>query len=136
MAENAGRRSRFRRRALPLCTVRTAAGTVVCERCEIADRYFARMRGLLGRKGLEPGGGMLLTPEPSVHMFFMRFPLDVVFLDRDHKVVGVRHELRPWRVAGAKGAYATLELPAGAAAAAGVVKGDVLLIEELDETPY
>jgi uncharacterized protein len=90
------------------------------------------MRGLLGRKSLDPGSGMLLTPEPSVHMFFMRFPLDVVFLDRDHKVVGVRHELRPWRVAGAKGAYATLELPAGAAAAAGLVKGDVLVIEDLD----
>ena len=124
------------RRPLPLRRVRTATGTVICERCEIADRYFARMRGLLGRKGLEPGGGMLLTPEPSVHMFFMRFPLDVVFLDRDHKVVGVRHELQPWRVAGAKGAYATLELPAGAAAAAGVVEGDVLVIEELSKTPY
>jgi uncharacterized protein len=124
------------RRSLPLRRVRTAAGVIVCERCEIADSYFARMRGLLGRKSLDPGSGMLLTPESSVHMFFMRFPLDVVFLDRDHKVVGVRHELRPWRVAGAKGAYATLELPAGAAAAAGVVKGDVLLIEELDKTPY
>src|SRR5690348_1368943 len=106
------------RRPLPLRRVRTAAGVIVCERCEIADSYFARMRGLLGRKSLDPGSGMLLTPEPSVHMFFMRFLLDVVFLDRDHKVVGVRHELRPWRVAGAKGAYATLELPAGAAAAA------------------
>jgi uncharacterized protein len=124
------------RRSLPLRRVRTTAGVIVCERCEIADSYFARMRGLLGRKSLDPGSGMLLTPEPSVHMFFMRFPLDVVFLDRDHKVVGVRHELRPWRVAGAKGAYATLELPAGAAAASGVVEGDVLLIEELDETPY
>jgi uncharacterized membrane protein (UPF0127 family) len=90
------------------------------------------MRGLLGRSGLEPGGGMLLTPEPSVHMFFMRFPIDAVFLDRENKVVGVRHELRPWRVAGARGAYATLELPAGAAAAAGVEEGDVLVIEGLD----
>jgi uncharacterized membrane protein (UPF0127 family) len=115
-----------------LVRVATEGGAVVCERCELADRAFARMRGLLGRSGLEPGGGMLLTPEPSVHMFFMRFPIDAVFLDRENKVVGVRHELRPWRVAGARGAYATLELPAGAAAAAGVEEGDVLVIEGLD----
>jgi uncharacterized membrane protein (UPF0127 family) len=115
-----------------LVRVATEGGAVVCERCELADRAFARMRGLLGRSGLEPGGGMLLTPEPSVHMFFMRFPIDAVFLDRENKVVGVRHELRPWRVAGAREAYATLELPAGAAAAAGVEEGDVLVIEGLD----
>jgi uncharacterized membrane protein (UPF0127 family) len=132
MAENAApRRSRFRRRPLALRRVRTAGGTVVCERCEIADRYFARLRGLIGRKGLEPGGGMLLTPESSVHMFFMHLPLDVVFLDRDHKVVGVRHELRPWRVAGARGAHAALELPAGAAAEAGIGEGDVLVFEDV-----
>jgi uncharacterized protein len=112
--------------------VLTEGGVVVCDRCEIADRTLTRMRGLLGRKGLEPGGGMLLTPEPSVHMFFMRFPIDAVFLDREHRVVGVRHDLRPWRVAGARGAYATLELPAGAASAAGIDTGDVLTFEGLD----
>jgi uncharacterized membrane protein (UPF0127 family) len=106
---------------------------VLCERCEVADRPLARMRGLLGRSGLEPGSGMLLTPEPSVHMLFMRFPIDVVFLDREHKVVGVRHELRPWRAAGARGAYASLELPAGAAAAVGVEEGDVLVLEAREE---
>ena len=90
------------------------------------------MRGLLGRDGLDPGRGMLLTPEPSVHMLFMRFPIDVVFLDRDHKVVGIRNDLRPWRAAGARGAYASLELPAGAAAAAGIEEGDVLTIEDLE----
>ena len=126
------RSSGFRRRGLPLAGVRTQSGRVVCERCEIADRPLARMRGLVGRKGLEPGSGMLLIPEPSVHMFFMRFPIDVVFLDRDHKVVGVRHGLRPWRVAGARGAHATLELPAGTAVATGIAEGDVLVVEELD----
>lgn len=90
------------------------------------------MRGLLGRKELEPGSGMLLTPEPSVHMFFMRFAIDAVFLDRDQKIVGVRHDLRPWRVAGARGARATLELPAGTAAAAGIEVGDELVLERLE----
>ena len=110
--------------------VRNAAGAVVCERCEVPKSSFARARGLLGRSGLEPGGGMLIDAAPSVHMFFMRIPLDVVFLDRDLKVVRVVHGLRPWRVAGARRAVAALELPAGAAAAAGIEEGDVLSLEE------
>jgi uncharacterized membrane protein (UPF0127 family) len=108
---------------------RTADGAVVCEHCEIPESTFGRMRGLLGRKGLEHGSGMLIDSAPSVHMFFMRFPIDVVFLDRDWRVLSVRHELRPWRVAGARRAVAALELPAGAAAAAGIVEGDVLALE-------
>jgi uncharacterized membrane protein (UPF0127 family) len=113
-----------------LARVRRAAdGAVVCERCEIPESAFGRMRGLLGRDGLEPGTGMLIDRAPSVHMFFMRFPIDVVFLDRDRNVVGVRHRLRPWQVAGARRAVAALELPAGRAAAAGVEKGDRLVFE-------
>jgi hypothetical protein len=76
---------------------------------------------------------MLIDSAPSVHMFFMRFPIDVVFLDRERRVVGVRHGLRPWRVAGARRAVAALELPAGAAAAAGIEEGDVLAVEDQEE---
>ena len=89
------------------------------------------MRGLLGRDGLEPGTGMLIDAAPSVHMFFMRFPIDVVFLDRDRTVVGVMHRLAPWRVAGARHAVAALELPAGTAAEAGIQEGDVLVLEDV-----
>jgi hypothetical protein len=114
-----------------LARVRRAADrAVVCERCEIPGSAFGRMRGLLGRSGLEPGTGMLIDRAPSVHMFFMRFPIDVVFVDRDWRVVGIRHGLRPWRVAGARRAAAALELPAGAAAAAGLEEGDVLALED------
>jgi uncharacterized membrane protein (UPF0127 family) len=113
-----------------LARVRRAAdGAVVCARCEIPESSFGRMRGLLGRSGLDPGSGMLIDSAPSVHMFFMRFPIDVVFLDRDWKVLSVRHRLRPWRVAGARGAVAALELPAGAAAEARIAEGDVLALE-------
>jgi uncharacterized membrane protein (UPF0127 family) len=121
----------MRRRGLPVARVRTGAGAVVCESCEIAEGFGARMRGLLGRTGLEPGTGMLIDREPSVHTFFMRFPIDVVFLNRERKIVKIAHALRPWRVAGAIGAAAALELPAGAAAAAGLEQGDVLVLEEL-----
>jgi uncharacterized membrane protein (UPF0127 family) len=115
-----------------LTRVHTADGTLVCERCEVAESAFARMRGLLGRTGLEPGTGMLINPAPSVMTFFMRFPIDVVFLDRDRRVVGVRHRLGPWRFAGARRAVAALELPAGAAATAGIHEGDVLVLEDVE----
>ena len=116
--------------AAEFARVRTAEGAVVCERCEVPKGSFGRARGLIGRSGLEPGTGMLIDAAPSVHMFFMRFPIDVVFLDRDRKVVRVVHRLRPWRVAGARRAVAALELPAGAAAELGIQEGDVLSLEE------
>jgi uncharacterized membrane protein (UPF0127 family) len=118
--------------AMEVTRVRTAEGTIVCERCEVAESALARMRGLLGRAGLEPGTGMLINPAPSVMTFFMRFTIDVVFLDRDRTVVGVRHRLGPWRVAGARHAVAALELPAGAALDAGVEEGDVLVLENVE----
>ena len=113
---------------------RPTDGPVVCERCEIPESSFGRMRGLLGRTGLEPGTGMLIDSAPSVMTFFMRFPIDVVFLDRDRRVVRIVHALEPWRVAGARRAVAALELPAGRAAETGLKEGDVLAFEEL-ETP-
>jgi uncharacterized membrane protein (UPF0127 family) len=121
------RRSRRQRQARHVRIV-AANGTVVCTRCEVADKPLARMRGLLGRRGLEPGGGMLITPAPSVMTFFMRFPIDVVFLDRHDTIVGIAHTLRPWRVAGARRAIASLELPAGTSADHGLTTGDTLQI--------
>ena len=108
----------------------TEDGTAVCERCEVADGPIARMRGLLGRDGLEPGAGMLIEREPSVHTAFMRFPIDVVFLGKANTIVKVVHDMRPWRMAGARRAHAALELPAGVAAAVGLEPGMVLVAEE------
>ena len=112
----------------PRVRVVAKSGEVVCTHCEVEEGVFGRMRGLLGRRGLEPGGGMLLAPAPSVMTFFMRFSIDVVFLDREHRIVGISHTMRPWRVAAARHAFAALELPAGTAAACGLQKGDVLEI--------
>jgi uncharacterized protein len=98
-------------------------GEVVLERCWIADRPWSRMRGLLGRGGLEQGEGLLLKPCGSVHTLFMRFPIDVVFLDRELSVLAVRPEVRPWRTAGTRGAKVALELAAGEAARIGIAAG-------------
>jgi uncharacterized membrane protein (UPF0127 family) len=71
------------------------------------------MKGLLGRRALEPGAGLFLRPARSVHTAFMRFAIDVVFLDRDLTVLGFKPNLRPWRVAAWRGAHVVLELRAG-----------------------
>jgi uncharacterized protein len=102
--------------ARPLVTVR-ADEQVVCERCLVANTPWARMRGLLGRDELPRGEGILLRPAGSIHTFFMRFPIDVVFIDRENRVVDVERELGPWRTAKRRGAKAVIELPAGAAEA-------------------
>jgi uncharacterized membrane protein (UPF0127 family) len=107
--------------------LRKVGGEVVCDRCEIAATPFKRMRGLLGRSELEPGQGMLFRPAGSIHTLFMRFPIDVVFCDRELHVVGVERELRPWRMAGRRGTKVVIELAAGAAAS--LEPGDRLFLE-------
>jgi uncharacterized membrane protein (UPF0127 family) len=102
------------------------AGEVVVERCYVADRPWQRMRGLLGKRLLPVGEGVLLQPAGSVHSFFMRFPIDVVFLDRELAVVGVAAVLPPWRIARSRGAKSALELPAGEARRRGLKVGERL----------
>jgi uncharacterized membrane protein (UPF0127 family) len=109
-------------------TLRREDGTVVCERCTLADSPVTRLRGLLGRDGLEQGEGLLLQPASSVHTFFMRFPIDVVFLDRALVVVGIADAVDPWRAASRRGAKAVLELPAGESSRRGLVVGDRLTL--------
>ena len=108
-------------------TLRKQDGEVVCERCTVADRMLPRMRGLLGRRGLETDEGLLLRPAPSIQTFFMRFPIDAVFLDREGTVLKVSSDVLPWRMTGCRGAHATLELPAGAAGRRGIEKGERLV---------
>jgi uncharacterized membrane protein (UPF0127 family) len=107
-------------------------GRVVCERLSIADSIRTRTRGLLGRDSLEPGEGLLLRPAGSVHTAFMRFAIDVVFMDRELRVLGIAAALRPWRVSGRRGARAVLELPAGEAERRGIVPGSVLSVAAAD----
>jgi uncharacterized protein len=112
--------------------LRRPDGTLACERCVVAETAPTRMRGLLGRDGLDDHEGLLIRPTNSVHMFFMRFAIDVVFLDRDLVVRKVVEALRPWRMAGCRGARAALELPAGAAARRGIAVGERLTLEPAD----
>jgi uncharacterized membrane protein (UPF0127 family) len=118
------------RRSERTTAVRSARGDVVCERCTMADAPLPRMRGLLGRRELSSDEGVLLRPAGSVHTFFMRFAIDVVFLDRDGRVVRVAESVPPWRTAAARGARAVLELRAGESARRRISVGDLLVVGE------
>jgi uncharacterized protein len=108
-------------------------GTVLCERLEVAASHVEQSRGLLGRDRLEPGTGMLFEgswlPLMWMHMFFMRFAIDIVFLDKAGRVLRINPDLKPWRVSSMVfGARRALELEAGAAARSGTAIGDQLEI--------
>lgn len=100
---------------LPQVALADEDGNVVCEHCLLAESMFARLRGLLGRRGLAEGEGMLLRPASSIHTGFMRFTIDAIYLDRENRVTKVVSEIRPWRFSAGRGARAVLELPAGEA---------------------
>jgi uncharacterized protein len=118
---------RLPRRLPSIVRIVDAAGNEVCMHCEVAESTVARMRGLMGRDRLEPGHGMLINGTASIQMLFMRFPIDVVFLGPDKAIVGISHRVKPWRgVAGARGAAAALELPAGTAKSQDLKVGEVL----------
>jgi len=85
--------------------------------------------GLLGRRGLAKDEGLLLTPCTSVHTFFMRFPIDILYLDRERVVVKAVRALRPFRVSAClRGSHSILELAAGALEASGTQVGDRLAV--------
>jgi uncharacterized membrane protein (UPF0127 family) len=100
----------------------------------VAANPLARMKGLLGRRRLEPGEALLIESPGPIHTWFMRFAIDVVFLDNHGFVVGLRRCLRPFGAAGALGAAAVLELPAGVIADTGTAVGDRLAIEDRRRT--
>jgi uncharacterized membrane protein (UPF0127 family) len=106
-------------------------GIVLATRAKLASSYVDRFFGLMMRKGVEEGGGLLLTKSSSVHSFFMRFRFDAIYLDREGRVVKVVPSMRQWWVSfGGRGAKDTLELPAGVAASTGTQPGDTLAFEE------
>jgi uncharacterized protein len=95
---------------------------------ELAVTRKARNRGLLGRDGLDPSAAIILAPCTAVHTAFMRFAIDVLFLDRDGCAVKIVSDVAPWRIALAARAYAVVEMAAGSARKHGVQVGDRLYV--------
>ena len=104
--------------------------TVLADSADVADSSAKRRTGLLKHDRLAPGQGLWIVPCESVHSFFMKFPIDLVYLDRKHKVRKIRHNMAPWRMSICLSAHSILELPAGVLAATGTQAGDQLAIEQ------
>ena len=106
-------------------------GTTLATQARLASSYSARFFGLMGRKRVADGGGLLLTKTASIHSFFMRFRFDAVFIDRENRVTKIVPAMRQWWIAfGGRGAKDVIELPAGVAAQTGTQPGDVLAFDE------
>jgi uncharacterized protein len=105
--------------------------TILATAADIADTSAKRRTGLLRHERLEPGQGLWITPCESVHTFFMKFAIDLVYLDKNKKVRKVRHRVPPWRLSACLAAHSVLELPAGAAAASSTQTGDQLAFDTL-----
>jgi hypothetical protein len=119
---------------VPQKVLNVTRGTVLATQLTKAHPGATRRKGLLGREGLLPGGGLWIAPCESVHTFFMRFPIDLVYLDRKLKVKKVRHSVGAWRMSACFAAHSVLELPAGTAAAARTDRGDSVEIVPVDSS--
>jgi uncharacterized membrane protein (UPF0127 family) len=93
---------------------------------EVADNGATRRRGLLGRKALSPGEGLWITPCAAVHTCAMRFPIDLIYLDRSRRVKKVRHAVPPWRLSACLSAHSVLELAAHSIRQTQTSPGDIL----------
>lgn len=98
----------------------------------VADTYWTRFVGLMGKRELKDGFGLLLKNESAIHSFGMRVPIDVAYLDANSKVLRVAPAMRAWRLGPlVRGVRDVLELPIGTLASSQTVQGDELALEIL-----
>lgn len=111
--------------------INATSGTTIASSGRRATSLWDRSRGLLGRKGLEPGDGLLIAPCSGIHTFFMAFPIDAIFVDKEGRVVHLVREIPPQRMSRyVFKAHAVLELPAGTIRTTGTQVGDRLAFED------
>jgi len=109
------------------------SGETVAPNAYLADNPLTRMRGLLGRASLPAGEAMVIRPSSSIHTAFMRFAIDVIYLNKQDEVVKVVPNLAPFRLSAARGAHTVIEMSAGATAALDLRQGDRLMMSPRDE---
>jgi uncharacterized protein len=104
-------------------------GTIIGDRIKIADTSLSRMVGLLGQRGVDTGGGLWIKPSSGVHTLFMRFPIDVIGLDKNMRVIKLWRSLVPYRITSVSlQLRSVIELSSGRIAECGVQLGDVLRV--------
>jgi uncharacterized membrane protein (UPF0127 family) len=128
--------SRLAARSAHLVARNRTRGTVLATEVESGDGLWAKFRGLMGRPSLAAGAGLWLPDSNGIHMMFMRFPIDAVFVGRpgpdgSRRVVAARSNLPTWRglVPLVRGAHGVIELPVGAIVATGTVVGDAISLD-------
>ena len=104
-------------------------GVTLGKQVRVANSFWTRAKGLLGRRSLAPGEGLLLYPCRGIHSYGMGFEFDAIYLNRRYEVIHIIERMRPnQRGPILKGAYAVLELPSGSVAATSTMIGDRLVI--------
>lgn len=128
---NAGTQFRVIKGSLKFQVRNITRGTVIGESVNIADTSSKRRTGLLKHAGLGAGEGLWIVPCEAVHTFFMKFTIDVLYLDRKRRVKKAVSRLVPWRISGYLPAHSVLELPAGAIEMTQTDRGDELEFQEV-----
>ena len=119
-----------KRRDSPLRVVNLTRQQTLVTGGQVANTFWSRLRGLIGIPRLDPGEGLLIVPCNSIHTHFMRFPIDVLYVDAGKEVVAIGHSLRPWRFGRLyHRSRFVLELPAGTAKGTDTQVGDRLQIK-------
>jgi uncharacterized protein len=103
--------------------------SILADNADLAGTSAKRRKGLLGREKLSPGQGLWIVPCGAIHTFFMKFAIDVVYIDRKKRVRKIRTNVVPWRLSACLIAHSVLELPAGTVARSGTQRGDQLEFE-------
>lgn len=104
--------------------------TILAEKAQIADTHFDRLKGLLGRASLKQGEGLIIVPCSSIHTFFMKFSIDVIFLNKNYRVVLIANKLPPWRLFGVPFFERfVIELPSGIVKKTNTNIGDLIEID-------
>jgi uncharacterized membrane protein (UPF0127 family) len=114
-----------------VCIRNVTRNTELGASIQVAETSAERRSGLLKHHGLAPGEGLWIAPCEAVHTFFMKFAIDLVYLDRRHRVKKVRHAVKPWRLSACLAAHSVVELPAGVARSSGTAPGDEISIENI-----
>jgi hypothetical protein len=106
-------------------------GTTLAMAARRANGFIERGRGLMFTPSLSEGEGLVIEPCSSIHMFFMRFPLDVLFLDREGRVLFMYKGIKPWRMGRVvKGARSAVELPVGSIDKSRTELGDTIELHD------
>jgi uncharacterized protein len=110
----------------------TSKNSLLADRAVVADTSATRKRGLLKHTGLADGEGLWIVPCEGVHTFFMKFPIDVLFLSKKREVLKIRANMEKSRIALSLRAHSVLELPVGMIEKTGTKPGDQLELEKYD----